>query len=366
MKYLKNLNILLTTLSLLLAACITSLSAQDGTAGYRIFKKHDAPVKAVAFNKEGSILATGGEDHMIYLWDLRTGDLTGTIQNAFTVKALQFTDDGNIMAACGNDVKLMDAKGNLIRAFSGYTTDIWSFSYNKTAQRIVAGSYAKTIKVWDYNTGKQALLLEGHERSCLPVCFSPKGNFIVSGSLDKSIRLWDATLGQEKSEMNIHSENIFSIDFHPSGKYFASASADKTIRLWNADSGKVVRTYSGHQGAVFDVRFSPDGHHLLSCDADNIIILWETATGKKVTSFSGHLAPVNAIRFNSSGSAFASCSDDKTVRYWNLDKRIFLAGSYFEKEIEKEAAQSPLFTPPQLMIILVSCTTNITWLTLKC
>jgi WD40 repeat protein len=57
------------------------------------------------------------------------------------------------------------------------------------------------------------------------------------------------------------------------------------------------------------------------------------------------LAAVNAIRFNSDGNAFASCSDDKTVRYWKMDKKVFLAGSYFEKEIEKEAVGSPLFLP---------------------
>jgi WD40 repeat protein len=319
--------------------------AQPETDTQKVFRKHTAPVKALTFSNDGKTIASGGGDGMIYFWNLETGEIAGSIKNSYAVKALQFTAEGNILAACGADVKLMDRQGRLLRTFGGYTTDIWSLSYNKNTQRITAGSYAKTIKVWDFNTGKPVLLLEGHEKSCLPVCISPSGDIIASGSLDKSVRLWNAVTGQENSKLELHSENIFAIDFHPSGKYIVSASADKTLRLWNVDSGKIVRTYSGHKGAIFDVQFSPDGNHLLSCGADKTIILWETATGKKLYSFIDHTGIVNSVRFSNDGSSFASASDDHTVRFWPLEKKYFLSESYFGKEIEDAVSQSPLFTP---------------------
>jgi dipeptidyl aminopeptidase/acylaminoacyl peptidase len=323
----------------------SNLPAQQETEALKVFRKHSAPVKALAFSADGKTMASGGDDKMIYFWNLETGELTGSIQNSFTVKALRFTSDDNILAACGTDIKLMDRQGELIRAYSGYTTDIWSISYNKTTQRITAGSYAKTIRVWDFNTGKSVLMLKGHERSCLPVCFSPSGSIIASGSLDKSVRLWDAVTGQEKNKLELHSENIFALDFHPSGKYVVSASADKTIRLWNVESGKIVRTYSGHTGAIFDVQFSPDGNHMISCGADKTIILWETATGKKLYSFIDHTGIVNSVRYSIDGGSFASASDDHTVRFWRLEKKYYLAESYFEKEIEETVSKSPLFAP---------------------
>jgi WD40 repeat protein len=321
------------------------LNAQQEIAELKVFKKHNGPVKALAFSADSKILATGGDDKQICFWNLESGEVLGTIQQSFSVKALQFTPDGNILAACGNDVKLMDMQGKLIRTFSGYTTDIWSFSYSNISQQLVAGSYAKSIRIWDFLTGKPFMLLEGHERSALPVCFSPSGNLIASGSLDKSVRLWDAATGNEKYIMELHTENIFAVAFHPSGKYLVSASADKTLRLWSADSGRIVRTFIGHPGAVFDVQFSPDGNHLLSCDAQKTIILWETATGKKLHVFTGHTGAVNAIKFCNDGSAFASASDDQTVRIWPLDMKFYISGSYFEKEIEESVSSSPLFTP---------------------
>jgi dipeptidyl aminopeptidase/acylaminoacyl peptidase len=345
MRYFRVSSLAATAIIIVLVIWCNTLLAQQETQEVRIFKKHIAPVKALAFSTDGKTLTSGGDDKLICLWNLETGELTGSFQNSFPVKALRFTPDDNILAACGNDIKLMDRQGKLIRTFSGYTTDIWSFSYNRNTRRITAGSYAKTIKVWDFITAKPMLLLEGHEKSCLPVCFSPSGDLIVSGSLDKSVRLWDAVTGEEKHKMELHSENIFALDFHPSGKYVVSASADKTIRLWSVDSGKIVRTYSGHTGAIFDVQFSPDGNHLISCGVDRTIILWETATGKKLYSFFDHSGTVNSVRFSNDGSSFASASDDHTVRLWRLEKKYYLAESYFEKEIEDTVSKSPLFAP---------------------
>jgi len=319
--------------------------AQTEENDVRIFKKHEAPVKAIAISGDDKILATGGEDKMICLWDIASGKILNAFQCEAAIKALSFTPEGYILAACGSEIKLMDNKGKFLQLYMGYTTDIWSMSFNYATKRIVAGSYAKTIKIWDYQSAEVVLSLEGHERSCLPVCFNTEGDRIASGSLDKSVRLWDAKTGQQLNKFQIHSENIFAVAFHPSGKYIASASADKTIRLWDADSGKFVRTFIGHKGAVFDVQFSPDGNHMLSCDADKVIILWETATGKKLYVFAGHTGAVNSIRFTHDGTGFISCSEDQTVRYWPLEKKIFLAGTYYEQEIEKEVTGSPLFRP---------------------
>lgn len=330
--------------SVVFMMCNFFVLAQESESPNPAYKKHNAAVKALAFSKDGRIAASGGEDKMIYLWDIQTGELNGSIENPFAIKALQFTANDLILAACGPDIKLMDKSGKLIRTFGGYTTDIWSISYHSLTHRITAGSYSKTIRVWDFDSGKLIRSLEGHEKSCLPVCFNAAGSLIASGSLDKSVRIWDATTGIQKNKQELHSGNIFAVDFHPSGRYLASASADKTIRLWNVESGEIERTFTGHDGAVFDVRFSADGNHLISCSADRTIILWETATGIKLYTFTGHTGMVNSVRFSPDGKRIASVSDDQTMRIWTLEKRCFVE-SFYREEIDHAIASSPLFGP---------------------
>jgi WD40 repeat protein len=308
-----------------------------------ILNKHSEAVKSVAFCPDGSVLATGSDDKTIIIWSTQTGEAVTTIgNNFFPVKALQFYNNNELFAASGPDIKLIDFEGKIIRTFEGKTAHIWSLDFNRPTGRLTGGSYGKTIRVWDVATGKEVMLLEGHEKSTLPVCFSPAGDRILSGSLDQTVRLWSADSGKELKKMEIHSDNIFSVAFHPSGRYAASASGDKTIRLWDLETGSVIQSYLGHTGAVLDVAFSADGYHLLSASADHTIILWETISGNKLYTFIDHRAPVNDVEFSPDGTCFASASDDKTARIWKLEKRIFV-DAFFKDEMEEAVAGSSLF-----------------------
>ncbi len=324
-----------------------SLDGQQDENLYRVLKKHDAPVTALAFTADEKYLVSGGEDKAIYIWDFQTGELAYSItDNYFPVKALQITADNQILAASGPDVKIIDFNGNLQRSFAGYTTYIWSFDYNQQSGRLIAGSYSKKVNIWDFKTGIVETSLDGHEKSVLATCLSPNGKYAVTGSLDRTVRVWDADSGKQLNKLERHSDNILVVKFHPSGKYFASGSLDNTIRLWDLDSGRVVKTFVGHEKGIMDIDFSPDGYYMASVSADNTVILWEVYTGNKLYSFVDHEGAVNVVRFSPHGNYLVSGSSDKTVMIWKLNKSIF-ANYYFQDEIDKVTDQSDLFKPKQ-------------------
>ncbi len=60
---------------------------------------------AVAFSPDGSMLATGGDDPLVHLWDVRTGKLVRELEQNVgnAVWAIEFSRDGRILAISGGD-----------------------------------------------------------------------------------------------------------------------------------------------------------------------------------------------------------------------------------------------------------------------
>ena len=65
------------------------------------------------------------------------------------------------------------------------------------------------------------------------MAFSPNGKQVVSGSFDKSVKLWNIETGTCESTMTRHSDEVSSVAFSADGQWVVSGSMDKTIRLWD-------------------------------------------------------------------------------------------------------------------------------------
>jgi len=89
---------------------------------------------------------------------------------------------------------------------------------------------------WADHTWRAGInVLRGHKDTITSVAFSPGGKQIVSGSWDKSIRVWDAETGEMVSgPFEGHTDGVRSVAFSPDGKRIVSGSEDKSIHVWDA------------------------------------------------------------------------------------------------------------------------------------
>ena len=102
---------------------------------------------------------------------------------------------------------------------------------------------------------------------------------LVSGSWDKTIRLWDISKGICEKVMVGHDDFVKCLI--SDGKYLYSSSSDKTIKKWDITLGKCLQNFKGHNRAVESIVLSSDQDNILySGSSDSTIKMWDTITGQ--------------------------------------------------------------------------------------
>jgi WD40 repeat protein len=152
------------------------------------------------------------------------------------------------------------------KLLSGHELSVYSVAVSPDGKYIASGSWDKTIRVWDAETGEMiGRPLENHGQSVTCVASFPDGKRIVSGSWDAKMRVWNVESGKETGlSFRGHESAISSISVSSSGKTIASGSNDRTMRLWNAETGDMIGHPFDHSSKVCFVAFSPNEKQVIS------------------------------------------------------------------------------------------------------
>ncbi len=298
----------------------------------RTLKAHSGWVTGVAFSADGQRLASGSSDQTVKLWDVPTGQETGTVATKIQeVQALAFSRDGHWLAAenSTNTVTLWDAAtGREVRTFRSNkplgvlgSSWVYSIAFSPDGRLLASGVDDKTIRLWDVETGRSVRDLGAARRSVIYIAFSPDGRWLASGGDDKTIKIWEVATGKEIQTLRGHKKNVYAVVFSSNGRYLASASADKSVKLWDVTTGREIHTLTGHASDVSSIAFSPDSRWLASGSWDKTIKIWDVQTGREVRTLEGHTHHVYTVAFDSRGSWLASGSEDGTIKLWRLHQR---------------------------------------------
>lgn len=110
---------------------------------------------------------------------------------------------------------------NCIRIFRYFTLSKIYFSFNNKDA---------TIRIWDAHTGIQLKVIESHTDLVRTLQFNSR--VIVSGSYDSHIKVFDFQSGKLIVELNGgHTSKVFKIQFD--NTQIVSCSQDQKVIIWN-------------------------------------------------------------------------------------------------------------------------------------
>lgn len=315
----------------------------------------------VAFQANGQVLATGGDNGTVKLWETTTGQVVRTIPHA---GELAMTPDGQTLATGSVDgVRLWEsATGRELFPRAG---DVHTIAVSPDGATVATGG--ATTRLWDARTGKMRQSLILHRGSVNGVAFSPDGTILATGSSDGTVRLWDAATRDERKTLTAGA-SVGSVAFSRDGRMLAAAlqaENNEIAKIWDVSTGELRHTFEGrydpgtrpflrrvvfsptepllatnsvneillwdpvtHQkladltipnNEVNDIAFSPDGRHLTSCYFFDTLKVWDVATRKAVHTLSGHRENLSGVAWSPDGKWLASAGADGTVRLWEAE-----------------------------------------------
>lgn len=297
-----------------------SVQSQD-IKPFKEFEKQGHDVISIAFSPDNKLLASGGMDNAINLWDVNTGVLVNTIKgHSNWVVTLGFSPDGNYVVSGSKDAtaKVWDThNGTQVAELKGHKGTISCISTSYDGKYVSTGCVDAIVRIFDYN-GTLIRSLGGHKKEVYSVSFSPDGKMLASAGADNQLLIWNLADGSLLKAIPAHPELVRSVCFSPDGKYIATGSDDKTIKIWDPTTGNLIKTLKGHIKWVQSLHFSPDSKFLASGSHDNVASVWDVEKGVEVLKFKKHTNVVYDIEFSADGRYLATTDFTSKLKIWDL------------------------------------------------
>ena len=313
----------------------------------------DQEVRCVSVSPRGDVIAAGERGGSIQLVCTRTGEksvLDGRHKEGH-VLCVAWSPCGRMLASGGDDQIVYiwgdGSAGGVTngRALGGHQSGITSVAWSPSAQKLASASYDESVRIWDSQSGVCESSLTGHTRAVTSLSWSRDGT-VVSSSDDKTAKIWAVTAsGQGKLKSTVTADGSIScVGFSPCGCNIAAACNDGfkdiyCVKIFRASGSAGTsptflceRTLSGHErcispsffsclgfrisdmrvrmrSAVFSVAWAPDGSKIASGSYDKTVRVWDSISGECERILAGD-KPVWSVAFSYADAVIAAGTGD--------------------------------------------------------
>ena len=150
-------------------------------------------ITALAISPNDDIVAIASLDNNIRLRRLEDGKLIASIPTDSSIACLSFSGDGKLLAAGGfnHNITLWElTTRQLMNTLTGHQELISSVQFTPDHQHLISASWDGTLKYWDIAQSEVLENIGSHQDAILAMDLSRDGRTLVTGGADQRIGIW--------------------------------------------------------------------------------------------------------------------------------------------------------------------------------
>jgi WD40 repeat protein len=185
------------------------MSVIQATHGQRrqlaVLGGHPGPVNALAYSRDGTLLASGDATGLVKVWDVSRGRERATLQTRWLcVMAVSFSPDGATLAtanALGVSVQLWDPASGAPRGELPTPSGVFAVAFSPDGKVFVTAESHGIATLWEVSSVRKLGIVRAGGAAFYSLAFSDEGKTFATGGADGIVRLCDVAQALSQSPL---------------------------------------------------------------------------------------------------------------------------------------------------------------------
>lgn len=276
------------------------------------------PLRSLAFNKSGTLLAAAGDDDGIKLISTIDSTISRVLKgHKGTVTGLSFDPKNDYLASIdsfGTVIYWELSTGKSLHTLKSIAPNHNSdlsvlnmLSWRPDGEMLAVPGLRNDVVMYDRDTGEKLFSLRGdHEKVVCSFCWSPNGKYLATSGLDKQVLIWDVDLKQDIERQKFE-ERVCALSWKPVGNTLAVIDVMGRYGIW--ENPVPVSMKSPTEGVILNesIAFFEDEEYELQ---DKGISCYSGSLDDSIEKHNGDLTPISFRKVKKRGHRFDEGEED--------------------------------------------------------